>query len=320
MNGLYNRNSELKMSLENIKILIIEEDEIDRIIIQEILEGEGARVKFIDNIEDVKINSIDYHILLLNNADCIENIDKLSKLDKNSLTIILAREDSNELCSWNLVDCIIDKPYDPNKVIMSIVEMLQKKNNLSNYEGIDIIDGLNRINNKVEKYIILLKLFSDRQKNTISEIEVLKKEGNLKDAIRAAHTLKGVSATIGAMNLSNIAKETQNLLEIDAEDLQLNENLKLLDTELKLVFSSINKYILEVDSNENKIMSINIDSAMEILFNLINNCDTKSYSTFLEIKEAMFKKYDYILVNKLEDSILKFKWKEAKDVFSRLKN
>jgi len=73
--------------------------------------------------------------------------------------------------------------------------------------GIDIAAGVNRIGGNPKAYGNLLRMFKLNQTNTVNEIESALKKEDIDVALRLAHTLKGVSGNIGAMELHEAARE-----------------------------------------------------------------------------------------------------------------
>jgi HPt (histidine-containing phosphotransfer) domain-containing protein len=87
---------------------------------------------------------------------------------------------------------------------------------LPSIPGIDIEAGVARMGGSVKSYRRLLNKFADNQAGAIEEIELAVSNGDGELAVRLAHTLKGVSGTIGADALQALAAGMESALKEDA--------------------------------------------------------------------------------------------------------
>ena len=79
----------------------------------------------------------------------------------------------------------------------------------SGIAGLDMVNGLRRVLGKKPLYLSMLRKFVAGQKSVLAEIRKAL-ENNLPDtAERLAHTLKGVSGTIGATGLQQLAEKLE---------------------------------------------------------------------------------------------------------------
>jgi PAS domain S-box-containing protein len=86
-------------------------------------------------------------------------------------------------------------------------------------EGIDVRNALNRVAGNVGLLRKMLTWFRTRQDRTVIEIRAALDGGDRKAAIRLAHTLKGLSAGIGADALAELARQIESTLGTDRPDL-----------------------------------------------------------------------------------------------------
>jgi len=103
--------------------------------------------------------------------------------------------------------------------------------------GINIKDALKRVGGDSNLLSKLLKKFSVNHKNAVAEIESNIASGNRDRAIRLAHTLKGLSGTIGARRLHETAKVLE--ASIRAEETETGQFLDGLSKELSSVITGI---------------------------------------------------------------------------------
>ena len=86
---------------------------------------------------------------------------------------------------------------------------------------------------------MLMAYFIKTCSNKTGEIQALINEGDIKNAHRMAHTLKGNAAQLGKANLQKAAAEVENQLKNGASNVT-NDQLKNLETELNAVISEFN--------------------------------------------------------------------------------
>jgi HPt (histidine-containing phosphotransfer) domain-containing protein len=94
-------------------------------------------------------------------------------------------------------------------------------------QGIDTGAGLLLTGGNRARYEILLRMFVERQADTVGVIRLALSEGDTGAAERAAHSLKGVAATLGARALSAAAAEAEVLVRTGQDPEQALEALSL---------------------------------------------------------------------------------------------
>ena len=105
------------------------------------------------------------------------------------------------------------------------------KENPENKSG--ILEEDLEFSKKLKEYFV--KTCGDK----ISEIHSSLAEGNIKNAHRLAHTIKGNAAQLGKTHLQKAAAEVENLLKNDSNDVT-EAHLKNLEMELKAVILEFN--------------------------------------------------------------------------------
>jgi two-component system, sensor histidine kinase and response regulator len=75
--------------------------------------------------------------------------------------------------------------------------------------GIDVSAGLKRTGGNRKRYETLLRKFADQQAGTVASIRAALSFGDAATAERAAHSLKGSAATLGANGLSEAAARAE---------------------------------------------------------------------------------------------------------------
>lgn len=85
---------------------------------------------------------------------------------------------------------------------------------LPNLPGIDITDGLKRVMNKVSLYQKVLSDFHARFHNVPALIRAAIAAGDFDTARRQAHSTKGLSGTIGALELAALSRDVEEVLAV----------------------------------------------------------------------------------------------------------
>jgi signal transduction histidine kinase/DNA-binding response OmpR family regulator len=104
--------------------------------------------------------------------------------------------------------------------------------------GIDTEDGVARFGGNVSSYLKLLNKFADNQADAIKRLNEEHQADKQEEAVRIAHTLKGVSGSIGASDLQELASQLESML-IDGDDDQLQELCAKAEIELARVVELI---------------------------------------------------------------------------------
>jgi len=122
-------------------------------------------------------------------------------------------------------------------VLVSTGEVIFVSIESLNEEYIDVKDALKRIGGNMDLYKRLLAQFSGG--DHISPLEEALNTGELEEASRLIHTLKGVSANLSLIKLRNVSTEMEHKLK---DKLDHSECF----AELKQVFYTTSQQIAEI--------------------------------------------------------------------------
>jgi two-component system sensor histidine kinase/response regulator len=157
-----------------------------------------------------------------------------------------AFEQDRRVCLDAGMNDFITKPVDPNMLYRHLLKWLhldrplpapseakpQPDNGLTTIPGLNSIQGLRMVRGNTSKYLRLLRMFMHDHVSDFQYISAYLEQGSVKEARNLAHTLKGVSATLGADELAELAKQIQFKLDHGQEDEALRS--MLADGEHKL--------------------------------------------------------------------------------------
>jgi PAS domain S-box-containing protein len=207
---------------------------------------------------------------------------------------------------------IMDSPHDVNSDFPQI-------------DGLDTQIGLKNANNK-DLYITILKKAHERFQDIDDQIQKEMNRNAFETAQRRIHTFKGVSGTIGAIELNRIAKEAETAIKArDSKQIQIT--LKKLSIENKKVMPAIAAFVNDqAQSNENEGMPNNDDveldkNLLKQHFNelsiLIDESDSEALSVIAKIRSLMGTKHMNNWCLELETQLNNYDFEGAKSIFDK---
>ena len=237
--------SKNRMQLYGIRILLVEDNPINRQIAREMLisigitvyeasDGEEA-VTFLKNnavdlvLMDVQMPKIDGHTA----TKMIRSIKELHDLPIIAMTAHAMNSDIEKSLKSGMNDHI-SKPFNFNNLVETIEKWINKSNlSLSQVipddemssdkqflpevlPGINVKNGLEFGLGREELYLKSLHLFYSKYSNTKRKIHQAFLNNDLQTVIEISHSLKGSSGLIGATELSQIAGEVESQLRTGA--------------------------------------------------------------------------------------------------------
>ena len=235
------------------KILLVEDNLINQEIILGLLENSGIKIDIANNgkecLEKYKENDyelifMDLHMPLMNGYEATMIIRETdSETPIIALTANAMKEDVDKTLAVGMNEHL-NKPIEINRLYEVLLKYISKKVDdydpsivgdeieVPEFENINVELGLNHLGNNRSLYLEILKDFYNQYKEfTLENME----EDQIKMEV---HTLKGLSASIGAETLNDIAKRIdasmdRNLFSLLYIELNLViEELKILDQEL----------------------------------------------------------------------------------------
>ncbi len=336
-------------SLINTNILLVDDNDINRIMMKEILSAEGMNAYAVSNgnaaIDAIRKKEFDCILMDIQMAD-EDGYEVSQRIRALGITIpILAFTadafiDVKEKARKAGMNGYIAKPIDPMQMLAAIQNVISPKERISDepgngtearpvlqapqqalqigqLQGLNIEEGLYRLNGNIKKYSIILKMFLENQKNCVEDIELALLENDKATAARLAHTLKGVAAGIGASQLSASAESVQSTLE-EKDDGNLEQKLEAFASQMKTVVHSIRKYLENADMDENHLDACDITDKIKILRKMIINNDVESFDIFSKVCKSFSREYGSKFTDSLSDAIINFRWKEASSLLDEI--
>lgn len=236
-------------AIKGAKVLLVEDNEINREFAEEMLRSEGIIVESAhDGFEAIeKIKTERYDLILMDvqmpNLDGIEATRRIRKMqaimgDDYYAKVPIVALSANALQSdidislESGMNAYIQKPVDPNKLFATMLTWIKHRNitpsveakehvikktdhidDFSSLKGIDFKAALARTMQNEDLLVRLLRQFHDNYSNTLENMKKLIEQNKLVEAEAECHMLKGLCGNLGANELFN--------------------KLQLIDTELK---------------------------------------------------------------------------------------
>jgi len=246
-------NLEAVEKIRGARILVVEDIEINQQVLGELLERAGLVVAFANNgeqaVEAVRKDSFDGILMdvqmpVMDGYEATRRIRELDG-DAKSIPIIAttahALPEHTEKCRAAGMNDHIRKPIDPAQLYEVLVRWITPRVNTGSGEkasdatafpqdaaaadllpkalpGIDMADGLRRVGGNRRLYrTILLKLLSDFA-DTSDKVAHLVISGQIDEATRVVHSLKGVAGNVGAADLYAAAAAVESGLREGTQD------------------------------------------------------------------------------------------------------
>jgi PAS domain S-box-containing protein len=262
------RGLQLTHKYKGVRVLLVEDNEINQQVASEIMSSAGLIVEIAGNGKEAveKVNSSIYDVVLMDvqmpimdgytATKIIRQDPRFNTLPILAMTANAFASDKEKSLEAGMNDHI-SKPIDPQELFAALdiwikqginivkdktVEQVKTSASQTSQSRVPSIDGINtelglsRVGSNLEFYIEVLKKFSNNQANCIFEIKTALKNNDQEQAIRLAHTLKGIAGTIGAEQLyAETAKLEAGLFKGDFTQTLID----IVQCELEIVIASI---------------------------------------------------------------------------------
>jgi two-component system sensor histidine kinase/response regulator len=234
------------MSLAGLRVLLVEDNDINQQIAVELLEGVGAKVDVASNgrvavdmlvggpippAYDVVLMDLQMPVMDGHQATSkIRSDPRFTALPIYAMTAHATLEE-REFCLANGMNGHIAKPIDPPLLFGTLSKVPRRaldvaavdtsappeaavdaQADLPPVDGLDSADGLRRVGGNKRLYVNLLRQFASQQADSVGQIHTALATNDIESATRLAHTLKGVAGNLGAAGVQHAAASVETLL------------------------------------------------------------------------------------------------------------
>jgi len=310
--------------LKGSNILLVEDNSVNQEIILGLLNTSGINIDVANNGQEavnlyIK-NPLKYELILMDLQMPILDGYKATKIIRElskdipiiALTANAMKEDIVKTKDAGMNDHL-SKPIEVQKIYTVLLKYISKKNrnslevlaindtiNIPNFIHIDIDIGLKYMNQNKKLY---LKILTDFHHNNMN----LKLENLNNDEFkRVIHSIKGLSANIGAMDLHTISKE-----------LDKSQDRNLLPQFYKELFNILNELSILKTLNKDETPLLIIEKIKkEELFSLLKEALTTNRAKNIkpiikEIEKYQLNKFDSALFLDIKELVNRYKFKDA---------
>lgn len=330
-----------------IRILLVEDNEMNQQVATELLESEGAIVTIANHgAEAVKILTQSHEpppfdVVLMDlqmpEMDGITATKQLrAKPNLKTLPIIAmtahALVEERQRCLDAGMNDHISKPIDPDVLFATLARWVKplhvnapatraKQDRpptdviVPRVEGIDLDGGLKRVAGNKRLYRDLLAQFAQKQGDAETQISEALRKGDRQLAERVAHTVKGVAGNIGITQIQSAAARVEKAIRENdlAIPALLAEFGKLLQSQIQLIVTGLNETQPEpADTHANSTFDANAVSAEIVrLRRLMEASDGDAGESFNKLQDAFAGQVENARLSALGDDIRDFEFESA---------
>jgi two-component system sensor histidine kinase/response regulator len=234
------------VNLTGLRVLLVEDNDINQQIAVELLEGVGATVDVANNGQEAVDRLFGgpspppYDVVLMDlqmpvmdgyqaNAK-IRSDPRFASLPIYAMTAHATLEERDR-CLASGMSGHIAKPLDPALLFDTLGKVARRSTvaasmdtttqdgaggattaELLALDGLDSADGLRRVGGNNKLYMKLLREFASHQADAVEQIRAALAKNDTESATRVAHTLKGVAGSLGARPVQTAAAAVEQLL------------------------------------------------------------------------------------------------------------
>ncbi len=190
----------------------------------------------------------------------------------------------------------------PSVPVTASVEEKRIDQEIPELEGIDIQDGLSRVQNNSALYLKLLRKVVKTQKYFIEDfLEAIKQE-DFALAERLAHTLKSVAGNVGAKSLQDCCANLEHQAKEQSVD---EESVEKAHLALTTILNSLKKLVEDDDGEKNAAPSSteDISGVLGKIIQQLENFDTAALATVEEHRTLLASYSSGEKIKQLEKSL-----------------
>ena len=333
--------------IRGARVLLVEDNEINQQVAQELLEREGLIVDIAENgKEGIKqVYAAAYDVVLMDiqmpvmgGYEATRQIRKDPKFNNLHILAMTANAmvgDREKALAVGMNDHIA-KPIDPGQLFSTLLKWIkpgdrklpegfiqakrtkEKENEPADempaqLPGLDVTAGLSRMGGNAKRYRNLLQKFPKNQGSVLEEIKTALNSNDIELAVRLAHTIKGVSGNIGAMELHTAARDLESGIKAEGKDVAavlLESAQTRLDQVLNSVATLQVANEVEVDSAA-EMDPVIIKPLLEELTRLLEDDDTEAITVVEKLQACLKGPEAALALSKVEKRIGDYDFEEA---------
>jgi len=320
-------------SIVGAEILLVEDNDINQQIAVELLEMAGLVVTVANNgkiaVETVENKTFDAVLMdiqmpVMDGYTATQNI----RLDKKNAQLPIIAMTANamsgdrEKCLAAGMNAHLSKPINPQDVYKTLakwieptgknfsgtklnyVESITDKNYQLNLPGFDVKSALSRMSGNVKAYRNTLKKVVTSEKDAVERIREAIDLNDYNAAVLIAHTLKGVTATIGATFITPSSEKLERLFN---EKIETGKTLATDEVEALLMECESKVYqmvtIINNDIQTEKVLENDVLFDAEAVNKLLKSLKEQIDSFDVASSETLQEIFNYVEVERLSTNV-----------------
>jgi signal transduction histidine kinase/CheY-like chemotaxis protein len=325
--------------LTNLKILLVEDNQVNQQIVVELVSKAGARVDVANNGKEAlemlgnkaryDIVLMDIQMPLMDGLEATRRVRedlKFSDLPIIALTAHAMGEQQSACLDAGMND-FLTKPIDPDLLYETIAKWTNREISKAetttiapsevyrlSVDGLDTEAGLKRVAGNHAVFVAVMRQFCEDQADGAQLVRQALANKNFAAAERIVHTILGASSNLGANELAAAAKNLEQNILTQAIDSRL---LNTFEISLQTAIDRMRTYVYEFDlraNNDRPVESIGRDELnhkVSRLAALLKSADGLATDLFIEVAPHLEKLIDNLIMDKLQSQIKNYEYGEA---------
>ncbi len=243
-------------TLPGVRVLLVEDNEINQQIARELLQAMGVEVTLADNGQQAldllqgapdplpwSLVLMDLQMPVMDGHQATKLLRAQKRFGKLPIVALTAHASAEEgaRCLSEGMNAHLTKPIEPTALYRAIAywSKVASAEQPLQIEGINVAQGLRHCADNRALYTSLLQRFLASSADTARELRQAIEGADFATAERAAHTLKGVGANLGAAHCSHLSGELEQALRQRAPVAALAPLLAALEQHLQGLLTAI---------------------------------------------------------------------------------
>jgi len=264
-----------QLRLAGLRILLAEDNPTNQMVARELLIREGAQVRVVDDgrqcVDCLAQESGRFDVVLMDvQMPVLDGLAATRELRtrKFGLPIIAmtanATQQDREICLAAGMDGHVGKPIDTETLIAALNPYRKPTSTLpadfaprppvvsceiplpATIPGIELTQALARLNGDRDLYVRMAGNFCDGKQDSVVLVRQALQAGDLETVLRQLHTLKSLSAGVGAQALAALAAETEDKLRTSIDLATAESHLERIATELDATVGQLRTLITTI--------------------------------------------------------------------------
>ena len=338
-----------QIRFRGLRVLVVEDNEINQMVAREILEKFGAEVKFAKNgVEAINKVSPEVDIIFMDiqmpdmdgydATKILRQRKEYAEIPIIAMTAGVFEEDRQRCLKVGMNDFVL-KPVTPES-ILSILKRWVKPSKISYSEeetntkqhphfppipGANISEAKERFKGNPKMYLELVKRFVKDNSDIKNIVSAIRSDSDAKGLKRFFHTQKGVCANLALSELQTLFWEAENYIEKQDES---HNNLDAIINKIQKRINTIAQSLglFQDDQKAQPMMPQNAQGAEDIplknlaakLDELIRLNDIESEDVWRELKEQIKEKVPQQELSRMDELLEDFEFEAARECLRQI--